>query len=47
MAELVGSILLKFGLGFISDKFRTYGAETLQDGGLTDQKFRGLIVHVN
>ena len=44
MAELVGSILLKFGLGFISDKFRTYGAETLQDGGLTDQKFRGLIV---
>ena len=44
MAELVGSILLKFGLGFISDKFRTYGAEKLQDGGLTDQKFRGLIV---
>ena len=44
MAELVGSILLKFGLGFVSDKFRTYGAETLQDGGLTDQKFRGLIV---
>ena len=44
MAELVGSILLKFGLGFISDKFRTYGAETLQDGGLTDQKFRGLIL---
>ena len=44
MAELVGSILLKFGLGFISDKFRTYGAEKLQDGGLTDQKFRGLII---
>ena len=44
MAESVGSMLLKFGLGFISDKFRTYGAETLQGGGLTDQKFRGLIV---
>jgi hypothetical protein len=44
MAGVVGSILLKFGLGFISDKFRTCGAEKLQDGGLTDQKFRGYIL---
>ena len=44
MTEIVGSILLKFCLGFISDKFRTYGADKLQDGGLTDQKFRDYIV---
>ena len=36
--------LLCFAFGFISDKLRDYGAEKLQDGGLTDQKFRGLIV---
>ena len=44
MAGVVGTVLLKFGLGFLSNTFRTYGAEKLQDGGLTDQKFRGWIV---
>ena len=32
--------LLKFAFSFI----RTKTAEKLQDGGLTDQKFRGLIL---
>ena len=36
--------VLKLALGLISKKLRTYGAEKLQDGGLTDQKFRGWIV---
>ena len=36
--------LLKVTFGLISNKLRTYGAEKLQDGGLADQKFRGLIV---
>jgi hypothetical protein len=36
--------LLKLTFGLISNKLRTYGAEKLQDGGLADQKFRGLIV---
>ena len=44
MAEVIGNIILKFGLGFISSKFRTYCAEKLQDGGLADQKFRGWIL---
>ena len=36
--------LLKLTFGLISNKLRTYSAEKLQDGGLADQKFRGLIV---
>ena len=36
--------LLKLTFGLVSNKLRTYGAEKLQDGGLADQKFRGLIV---
>ena len=36
--------VLKLAFGFISNKLRSYGAEKLEDGGLTDQKFRGWIV---
>ena len=43
MSEAITGVL-KFAFGLISNKLRTYGAEKLQDGGLTDQKFRGLIV---
>ena len=35
---------LKLAFGFISNKLRTNAAEKFQDGGLTDQKFRGWIV---
>ena len=43
MSEAITGVL-KFAFGLISNKLRTYGAEKLQDGGLTDQKFRGFIV---
>jgi hypothetical protein len=43
MSEVITG-LLKVTFGLISNKLRTYGAEKLQDGGLTDQMFRGLIV---
>ena len=43
MSEAVTGVLT-FAFGLISNKLRTYGAEKLQDGGLTDQTFRGLIV---
>ena len=43
MSEVVTGVL-KLAFGLISKKLRTYGAEKLQDGGLTDQKFRGWIV---
>ncbi len=43
MSEVITDVL-KFTFGLISNKLRTYGAEKLQDGGLTDQKFRGWIV---
>ena len=43
MSEVIIGVL-KLAFGFISSKVRDYGAEKLQDGGLTDQKFRGLIV---
>ena len=43
MSEVITGVL-KFTFGLISNKLRTYGAEKLQDGGLTDQKFRGWIV---
>ncbi len=43
MSEVVTGVL-KFTFGLISKKCRSYGAEKLQDGGLTDQKFRGWIV---
>ena len=43
MSEVVTGVL-KLAFGFISDKLRSYGAEKLEDGGLTDQKFRGWIV---
>ena len=36
--------VLKLTFGFTSDKLHTYGAKKLQDGGLTDQKFREWIV---
>ena len=36
--------LPKVTFGLISNKLRTYGAEKFQDGGLTDQMFRDLIV---
>ena len=42
MSEVIG--VLKIVFGFISNKLRTYGAEKLENGGLTDQKLRGLIV---
>ena len=44
MSELVITGILKLAFGFVSDKVRTYAAEKLQDGGLTDQKFRGYVV---
>ena len=44
LAKVVVHIALKFGLGFISDKFRDYAAKKLEDGGLTNQKFRDWIV---
>jgi hypothetical protein len=43
MSEVITG-LVKITFGLISNKLRDYGAEKLQDGGLTDQKFRGLIV---
>ena len=43
MSEVITG-LLKVTFGLISNKLRAYGAEKLQDGGLTDQKFRHLIV---
>ena len=43
MSEVITGVV-KLAFGFISRKVRDYGAEKLQDGGLTDQKFRGLIV---
>ena len=43
MSEVITG-LLKVTFGLISNKLRAYGAEKLQDGGLADQKFRGLIV---
>ena len=42
MSEVIG--VVKFAFGLISNKLRTYGAEKLEDGGLTDQKLRGMIV---
>ena len=43
MSEAITGVL-KLAFGFISNKLRTNAAEKLQDGGLTDQKFRGWIV---
>ncbi|XP_028407034.1 uncharacterized protein LOC114529427 [Dendronephthya gigantea] len=43
MSEVITG-LLKAAFGLISNKIRDYSAEKLQDGGLVDQKFRGLIV---
>ena len=43
MSEVITGVL-KLAFGLISNKLRTYGAEKLEDGGLTDQKFRGWIV---
>ena len=43
MSEVITGVL-KLAFGFISNKLRTYGAKKLEDGGLTDQKFRGWIV---
>ncbi|XP_028407035.1 uncharacterized protein LOC114529428 [Dendronephthya gigantea] len=43
MSEVITG-LLKATFGLISNKIRDYSAEKLQDGGLVDQKFRGLIV---
>ena len=43
MTEVITGVL-KLAFGLISKKLRTYGAEKLEDGGLTDQKFRGWIV---
>ena len=43
MSEVITG-LLKVTFGLISNKLRDYGAGKLQDGGLADQKFRGLIV---
>ena len=40
MAEVVGGVFLKFGLGFISSKFRTKVVGKLQGGGLTSEMFR-------
>ena len=39
---IIGVLKLSFGL--LSDKLRTYAAGKLEDGGLTDQKLRSLIV---
>ena len=43
MSEAITGVL-KLTVGFISNKLRTYAAEKLQDGDLTDQMFRGWIV---
>jgi hypothetical protein len=43
MSEVITGVV-KLAFSFISSKVRDYGAEKLQDGGLTDQKFRGWIV---
>ena len=43
MSEAITGVL-KLAFGFISNKLRTTAAEKLQDGGLTDQKFREWIV---
>ncbi|CAB4037911.1 Hypothetical predicted protein, partial [Paramuricea clavata] len=43
MSEVITG-LLKVTFALISNKVRAYCAEKLQDGDLTDQKFRGLIV---
>jgi hypothetical protein len=43
MSEVITAIL-KCTFGLISTKLSCYGAETLQDGGLADQTFRGWIV---
>ena len=43
MSEVITGVV-KFAFGFISNKLRTYGAKKLEDGGLTDQKLRRLIV---
>ncbi|XP_028411724.1 uncharacterized protein LOC114534478 [Dendronephthya gigantea] len=43
MLEAIAGVL-KIALGLVTNKLRSYGAEKLQDGGLTDQKFRGWIV---
>ena len=43
MSEAITGVL-KLAFGFISNKIRTNAAEKLQDGGFTDQKFRGWIV---
>ena len=43
MSEAITGVL-KLAFGFISNKLRTTAAGKLQDGGLTDQKFRGWIV---
>ena len=43
MSEAITGVL-KFSFGLISNKLRSYGAEKLKDGGLTDQKLRGIIV---
>ena len=40
MAEVVGGIFLKFGLGFISSKLRTKVVGKLQGGDLTSEMFR-------
>ena len=44
MAEALVIGVLKFAFGLISKKLRTYGAEKLEDGCLTKQKLRGMIV---
>ena len=43
MSEVITGVL-KFAFGLISVKLRTFGAEKLEDGGLTDQKLRDMIV---
>ena len=43
MSEAITGVL-KIAFGFFFNKLRTNAAEKLQDGGLTDQKFRGWIV---
>ena len=43
MSEVITGVV-KCAFGLISNKLRTYGAEKLEDGGLTDQKLRGLII---
>ena len=43
MSEVITGVV-KFAFGLISNKLRTFGAEKLEDGGLTDQKLHDLIV---